>query len=184
MQGRIRSMALLHEMLYRSGNFAAVDLSMFIKQLASQVFRMQTSQHGSVRLLLELDSVRVGMDQAAPCGLLVNELISNSLKHAFPDGRSVTVQVALRPVASGEVGADGCARRLSVSDDGVGLPGDFVPNSGQALSLLLVDDLARQLHGRPETERHSNSSSSSNSGGVTLSVTFKLDTLDLPPADV
>ncbi len=194
MQGRIRSMALLHEMLYRSGNFAAVDLGVFIKQLASQVFRMQTSQQGSVRLLLELDSVRVGMDQAAPCGLLVNELISNSLKHGFPDGRSGVVRVALRAVGDGEAavaagsgassgsGAEGCAWRLSVSDDGVGLPDDFVPNSGQSLGLLLVEDLARQLHGRLETERHiSNSNSNS---GVTFSVTFKLDALDLPPAEL
>jgi PAS domain S-box-containing protein len=182
MQGRIRSMALLHEMLYRSGNFAAVDLGVFVKQLANQVFRMQTSQQGSVRLLLELDSVRVGMDQATPCGLLVNELISNSLKHGFPEGRSGVVRVALRAVVGGEAAvggsADGRSWRLSVSDDGVGLPDDFVPNSGQSLGLLLVEDLARQLRGRLQIERHNNNS------GVTFAVTFRLDALDLPPADV
>ena len=197
MQGRIRSMALLHEMLYRSGNFAAVDLGVFVKQLATQVFRMQTSQQGSVRLLLELDSVRVGMDQAAPCGLLVNELISNSLKHAFPDGDSGWVRVALQAVASVDAPAlapahagDWC---LSVSDNGIGLPDNFVRNSGHSLGLLLVDDLARQLHGKLDIQRGNHNGSESHNGsdgngnggrGVTFSVTFKLDPVAVPDAEL
>ena len=197
MQGRIRSMALLHEMLYRSGNFAAVDLGVFVKQLATQVFRMQTSQQGSVRLLLDLDSVRVGMDQAAPCGLLVNELISNSLKHAFPDGRTGWVRVALQAVAGGEASTTTKAHAdnwcLSVSDNGIGLPDGFVRNSGHSLGLLLVDDLARQLHGKLDIQRGSHNGSDGSDGsdgsngtgspGVTFSVTFKLDRVVVPDSE-
>ncbi|MGS0756260.1 sensor histidine kinase [Roseateles sp. GG27B] len=156
---------------------------------------MQTSQQGSVRLLLDLDSVRVGMDQAAPCGLLVNELISNSLKHAFPEGRSGWVRVALQAVPDVDVearvktdaGTGLGTWRLSVSDNGVGLPADFVRNSGHSLGLLLVDDLARQLHGRLDVERgNKGEGAGEDRAGVAFSVTFKLDPVDvpLPAADV
>ena len=142
MQGRIRSMALLHESLYRSGTFAAVDLAGYLRQLATQAFRSFQATPNKVRLDLALDPVLVEMDQALPCGLLVNELISNALKHAFPDGRAGLVRVALQPVA-GEP-ARWC---LAVTDDGVGLPPDFDARRSQSLGLQLVADLAGQLRG-------------------------------------
>jgi PAS domain S-box-containing protein len=142
MQGRIRSMALLHESLYRSGTFAAVDLAGYLTQLVTQAFRSAQTSPPTVRLELALDPVLVEMDQALPCGLLVNELVSNALKHAFPGGRSGHVRVALQPVA-GEP-ARWC---LAVTDDGVGLPRDFDARRGHSLGLQLVADLAGQLHG-------------------------------------
>jgi PAS domain S-box-containing protein len=141
MQGRIRSMALLHESLYRSGIFASVDLGSYLKQLASQAFRAQSS--GAVRLELELASVPVSMDQATPCGLLLNELISNCLKHGFPDGRSGEVRVELQVLPTLE--SDTTQVRLRVSDTGVGLPEDIEVRRSHSLGLHLVDDLARQL---------------------------------------
>jgi two-component sensor histidine kinase len=144
MQGRIHAMALLHESLYRSGTFASVDLSAYVKQLATQAFRAQSGQNGVVRLALELTAVNVGMDQATPCGLLVNELISNCLKHGFPDGRAGEVVVGLQPTGSAGLW------RLSVRDTGVGLPADFESRRTQSLGLQLVSDLARQLGGTLE----------------------------------
>jgi PAS domain S-box-containing protein len=141
MQGRIYAMALLHESLYRAGTFAEVDLSAYIRQLAMQAFRAQGAQSGAVRLVLELNAVNVGMDQATPCGLLVNELLSNCLKHGFPDDRAGQVLVQLQPTDRAGWW------RLWVQDDGIGLPADFEARRAQSLGLQLVSDLARQLGG-------------------------------------
>jgi PAS domain S-box-containing protein len=151
MQGRIRSMALLHETLYRSGIFASIELAGYLKQLATQTFRAQASGSGAVRLELELAPVQVSMDQATPCGLLVNELISNCLKHGFPEGRSGEVRITLQrvPLDHDAPSPDrGAVRvRLCVRDTGVGLRGDFKTLCGQSLGLQLVSDLTRQIDG-------------------------------------
>lgn len=141
MQGRIRSMALLHEFLYRSGTFASVDLGVYLGELATQAFRSQNVTRGAVRLQLNLGHVAVSMDQATPCGLLVNELISNSLKHGFPNGRSGEIQVELR------LEPDTAHLYLCVSDNGVGLPADFAPERLSSLGLQLAYALAQQIGG-------------------------------------
>lgn len=141
MQGRIYSMALLHETLYRSGNFAAVDLGAYLGQLAEQVIRAQVTLRTAPRLHLDLAAVEVDIDHAIPCGLILNELISNSLKHGFPDGSEGEIRVRLGPSPSGE----GLA--LSVHDNGVGVPEDLDVRRSQTLGLQLVSDLARQIHG-------------------------------------
>ena len=147
MQGRIRSMALLHETLYRSGIFASADLAHYLKELATQAFRSHINSNGAaVRLELDLHSVSVSMDQATPCGLIVNELISNSLKHAFPDGRSGVVKISLLPMLEAN------AVSMAVSDDGIGLPGDFANRREQSLGLQLVDDLVVQIGGKLSIE--------------------------------
>ena len=145
MQGRIRSMALVHETLYRSGNFAGVELHRYLQQVATGAFRAQVTTGGSVRLVLELDPVSVSMDLATPCGLLVNELISNCVKHGFVHGESGEVRVALHR-ADGSTG-DPARWCLRVSDTGVGLPADFEERRGQSLGLQLVSDLAGQIGG-------------------------------------
>lgn len=144
MIGRIYSMALLHESLYRTGIFAAVDLGVYLKQVATQAFRMLAPPSDRIRLHLQLGSVQVEMDQATPCGLLVNELISNCFKHGFPEGHSGEVRVALHAQSGG------AQVRLTVSDTGVGLPSDFEVRRTQSLGLQLVSDLARQLGGALE----------------------------------
>jgi PAS domain S-box-containing protein len=138
MQARIRAMALLHESLYRSENFARVDLAGYLRQVATQLFRGQNSDLGAVRLTLDLAPASVGIDQAIPCGLVVNELMTNSLKHAFPAGRGGEVRVTLHTTAEGHI-------ELRVCDDGIGLPADFVQRQGHSLGLQLVSDLVKQL---------------------------------------
>jgi PAS domain S-box-containing protein len=144
MQDRIRSMALLHESLYRSGTFAAVDLGSYLHQLANQSFRSLVTTPSPIRLHLDLGSVFVEMDQALPCGLLVNELLSNALKHGFPPGVAGEVRVELQPVDGGP------QWRLRVSDNGIGLPADFETRRGQSLGLQLVSDHVSQIHGHLE----------------------------------
>lgn len=139
MQGRILSMAALHEMLYRTGNFASVDLAGYLSQLATQVFRTHNVAPGNVTLSLDLTPVQLEIDQAIPCGLIVNELISNSLRHGFMDARTGEIRLSLK--------RDGDQVRLEVVDDGAGLAGDFQGRRGKSLGLQLVNDLARQLGG-------------------------------------
>lgn len=139
MKGRIRSMALLHDTLYRTGIFAGVDLSRYLKQLASEAFRATASSTSAVSLELELASVHVEMDQALPCGLLVNELLSNCLKHGFPNGGKGVIRVELKRVEA--------LVHLSVSDTGIGLASDFNLQQQTSLGLHLVADLAQQLGG-------------------------------------
>jgi PAS domain S-box-containing protein len=141
MQDRIRSMALLHETLYRSGNYAAVNLSVYLRQLTNQLFRAHNTDPGRVHLVLDLAQVQVEMDQAIPCGLIVNELTINSLKHAFAAKGVGEVRISLSAEPGGEL-------KLCISDNGAGLPADFDLAKTDSLGLRLVSDLTRQLQGR------------------------------------
>jgi len=163
MQGRIQAMATLHESLYRTGHFASVDLASYLKQLATQTFRSQMGSGQSVQLLLELTPLQVTMDQATPCGLLVNELLSNALKHGFPGGRTGSVCLQLQPDPTSGLWTVG------VQDDGVGFPADFEQRRSCSLGLQLVSDLARQLGGTLQTGH-------APGGGARLSVRFALQT--------
>ncbi|MCF7760877.1 MAG: PAS domain-containing protein [Cephaloticoccus sp.] len=141
MQGRIRSMALLHETLYRTGDFALIDLENYLQQLATQLVRALNTAPDRVQLALTLAPIKLEIDQAIPCGLIVNELLTNALKHAFPAGRVGQVRLTVQPVAPGQMS-------IQVSDDGVGLPPDFDLARINSLGLQLVSDLARQLRGK------------------------------------
>ena len=169
MQGRIQSMALLHEALYRDGNFASIDLGAYLRQLATQAFRAQGATSGAVRLVLDLAPASVALDQATPCGLLVNELLSNALKHGFADGRGGEVQVRSQP--SGKPGL----WQVCVRDTGAGLPVDYEARRAHSLGLQLVSDLTQQLGGTLETW-------AGPGPGTTFCVTFALEEPRLPCA--
>ncbi|MEQ1727798.1 MAG: PAS domain S-box protein [Vicinamibacterales bacterium] len=141
MQGRIASMALLHETLYRADSLANVDLSTYLSGLVRQIFRSMAPASGRVALRVAMAPSAVDLEQAVPCGLLVNELVSNSLKHAFADNGTGEVRVELDRVDGGP------QLRLVVSDTGPGLPADLAERREQTLGLQLVSDLARQLRG-------------------------------------
>ena len=134
---RIHSMALLHESLYKSDNLARIDFPEYIHQLADHLFRSYGVVAERIHLRTELDPVFLSMDNAVPCGLLINELISNSLKYAFPDGRSGEIYVGVRGVDD--------RVKLTVADDGVGLPAGFDWANARSLGLRLVRTLAQQL---------------------------------------
>lgn len=143
MQDRIQAMALLHQTLYRTGDFARVDLAAYLSRVSTQLCRTHLPADSPVVLELDLLPVHLGLDHAIPCGLIANELVSNSLKHAFPDGRAGVIRVSLRRTVEGDV-------RFEVSDTGIGLPSDFVSRKADSLGLQLVGDLARQLGGALE----------------------------------
>ena len=160
MQGRIRSMAILHELLYRAKSLAAIELGSYLGELATQAFRSLENAAGDINLKMELATINVGMDQALPCGLIVNELISNSFKHGFPTGGSGTIRVELATLDGGSL------IRICISDTGIGLPSDFDIEQSNSLGLHLVTDLVEQLDGQLEF---------ATGPGACISVTFSVD---------
>ena len=144
MTGRILSMALLHETIYRTGVLAEVDMQSYLQQVGMQAVRAHEQSKSVVALKLDLDPVRLDIDQAIPCGLIVNELISNCLKHAFPAGRPGELQIKLKTL----FGTD--TLRLCIVDDGVGVAPDLLSKSRPSLGIQLVQDLVRQVRGTIE----------------------------------
>ncbi|MDD2335503.1 MAG: PAS domain S-box protein [Geobacteraceae bacterium] len=142
-QNRIRSMALIHQKLYQSESLAFIDMREYIEDLANYLFSCGVKEPGLVHLKVDVGEVSLGMDEAIPCGLIINELMSNSLKHAFPDDREGEITVMCR------IGEDGWITLL-VSDNGVGLPPDLDFRKTDTLGLQLVAMLVKQLRGRIE----------------------------------
>ena len=144
-QNRIHSMALLHESLYQSNNLSMIDFPDYIRQLASHLFHSYGVRADRIHLRTNLDELYLNLDAAVPCGLIINELVSNSLKYAFPDGREGEVRIELHEVS------DGLARLL-VADNGIGLRSDIDWATARSLGLRLVRTLAEQLGAKIEVK--------------------------------
>lgn len=155
-RGRVKSMALIHERLYRAGDLAGVDLSEYVRQLAADVYRAYRVSEESVRLELAVNVPPLPLDVAIPCGLILNELISNCLKHAFAGRAAGQINVTFRPTPDGNM-------VLSVSDDGVGFPPGLDLRTTTSFGFQLIHTLAEQLHG------HANLTTGD---GATVAVTF------------
>ena len=140
MENRVHSMALVHEGLYRSENLARINFAEYALALATDILSSHGSPDVPVRLKSELEPVIMSADLAIPCGLILNELISNAFKHGFPDGAGGEIKVTLR---SGREGA--CT--LCVEDNGAGIPADLDVNTDKSLGLRLVRSLTRQISG-------------------------------------
>lgn len=136
---RIRSMSFIHESLYQNKDFSSIDMATYIDGLSRNLV-MSYSLNGKVSLERDLHRAELVLDQAIPCGLILNELISNAFKHAFPDGRTGVVRIGLN--------LHGEQVSISVSDDGVGLPKGFNTQHDGNLGLELVHTLVDQLDGK------------------------------------
>jgi predicted ATPase/two-component sensor histidine kinase len=156
-RNRIRSMALVHENLYQAGNFSRIPMASHIQSLCAHLSRAYDSASQRKELEIQVSDLHLDMNQAVTCSLIINELVSNALKHAFPDGQAGRVRIELRPL--------GRQRHvLVVSDDGVGLPLDLDFGRVDSLGLQLVHDLTEQLHGTVSMSRDS---------GTTFTITFE-----------
>ncbi|MDT7041028.1 PAS domain S-box protein [Candidatus Nitronereus thalassa] len=151
-QDRVRSMALVHERLYGSDDLASVNFAEYAEELAMHLFRNYSLDPDAIQLKLDLENISLDIDQAIPCGLILTELISNALKHAFPKGRSGVIQITLKRIAENRI-------VLRVVDDGVGLPDEPTLTTSRSLGMRLVNSLATQLdavlqflHGNPGTK--------------------------------
>jgi PAS domain S-box-containing protein len=144
-QGRVRSMALIHEKLYQSGDLARIDFSEYIQNLVDYLFRMYGVNSTNIAFKKNVDGVLLGINAAIPCGLIINELVSNSLKHAFPQNRKGEIRIDFHR-------KDG-AFELVVSDDGIGFPKGLDFQNTESLGLQLVNTLTQQLEGTIELNK-------------------------------
>lgn len=143
---RVRSMALIHEKLYQSQNLNNIDFAEYVKSLSNDLFRSYSRTLTGIRLDVQTDEVTLDIDHAISCGLILNELMTNTLKYAFPDGKNGTIWVELRT-------APGHSLTLRVADNGVGIPSDFDALNSKSLGLQLVRTLSGQLGGNIELDQ-------------------------------
>jgi two-component sensor histidine kinase len=143
---RVRSMALLHETLYRSQNLAHVNFASYIESICNHLIHSYGPKAARVKLEQRMEEVSIDLDQAVACGLIINELVSNALKHAFPEGRAGRITVELQTAAQDQI-------VLRVADDGVGLPARLDLRQTETLGHQLVFMLAEKLRGAVEVTR-------------------------------
>jgi two-component sensor histidine kinase len=146
-EGRIRAMALAHEMLHQSENLQVIDCREYIEQIVGHLFRYYETRPGAVAYKTNVDDIVIELDTAIPFGLMLSELVSNSLKHAFPNGRTGAIEISMRLV-------DGEKVELVIRDNGVGMPPDQDLDHTQSLGLRLVKVLAGQLSATVELHRN------------------------------
>jgi two-component sensor histidine kinase len=138
-QNRVQSIALVHERLYESADLSHVDFGKYVTVLLDNVFDTYDAAGRGIVNIIEVGDVHLTVDVAIPCGLIVNELVTNALKHAFPGGRAGTVRVSLSESLEGILD-------LTVQDDGVGMPAGVDPLNTVSLGLDLVVTFAEQLN--------------------------------------
>lgn len=144
---RITAMSLIHERLYRTEDMARIDFKHYISDLVNDLFQSYSVTEGRILLKSDVIDVQMDIDKAIPCGLIINELVANSIKYAFPEGRTGEIAVVLRQVSDREV-------ELVVSDNGIGLPEGLNVRDTKGLGMQLVTTLAEdQLKGNIEINR-------------------------------
>ena len=137
-RGRVKSMAMIHEKLYHSSNLSRLNMAEYFNNLVSDILRSYSSVSSKVSSNVDVDDIYLNINTALPMGLMVNELVSNSIKHAFPEGEG-NISIKLE--------YDGEKYILTVSDNGIGLPEDVDPFESSSLGLKLVNSLSIQLEG-------------------------------------
>jgi PAS domain S-box-containing protein len=139
-QGRLKSMALIHEKLYQSKDFSAVDFRSYIEVLTANLFSLSGAEKQGLRADLDVGDIRLDITRAIPCGLIINELVSNALTHAFPEGRSGAVRIAMKAEEGGRF-------ELTIADNGCGLSASVNVADPATLGLQIVRDLVQQIDG-------------------------------------
>jgi two-component sensor histidine kinase len=150
-QNRVQSIALVHERLYESADLSHVNFAKYVVVLLDNIFDTYGATSRGIAKVIDIGDVNLTVDVAIPCGLIVNEVVTNALKHAFPDGRKGTVQVSLR--AAPDQMLD-----LTIEDDGVGIPSGIDPRNTVSLGLDLVTTFAEQLNAEVDIVREGGTS--------------------------
>ena len=158
-QHRVQAIALIHEKLYQSKNMASVPLVEYVHSLANDIFQAANVPPATVSLNLAIVDMVLPIDTAIPCGLIINELVTNALKHAFPNGRQGAIRINIERF-------DASRLRLAVADNGVGLPAEFDIRRCQSMGLQLVNMLAGQLAAQLEVDIR---------GGASFQLTFPIE---------
>ena len=146
-QGRVRTMAMIHENLYQSKDINHINFGNFVKKLLSDIFYSYRVDPRSIKLTTNVENVDIGIETAMPCGLIINELATNSIKHAFPKG---TGNISVELTSSG---LNDDSFILIFDDDGIGLPENLTPENTKKLGLMVVNTLSNQLNAEMEIDR-------------------------------
>jgi two-component sensor histidine kinase len=141
-QHRVRSMALVHDKLYQSPSLATIDFNDYVQSLSTELLR--TFWKPGVSMAIDIADISFGVDTAVPCGLIVNELLTNSLKHGFPDERPGQIQIGLHHDPHGDY-------TLTVRDNGVGFPPGYDMHKATSMGTQVICSLVDQLDGTSET---------------------------------
>jgi PAS domain S-box-containing protein len=144
-QNRVRSMAIIHEKLYESENLTHINFVDYIQSLVSYLFYSYNIEKTQIKPLLKIEDISLNIETAVPCGLIISELISNSLKYAFPNGMKGEIIVSLKSEKDNY--------QLCICDNGIGLPEDINFNNIKTLGLLLVNSLTEQIDGKVTIHR-------------------------------
>jgi two-component sensor histidine kinase len=145
-QARVRSMALIHEQLYRSNDLAHVNFATYVQELVDHLRQGFGGVAARVRFCLDVQPVPLLLDWAIPCGMIVNELVTNALEHAFPGQRSGEIRIAF--------GREDDSYWITVADNGVGMREGLAAGETAATGLKVVQALTRQIHGRLDHVQH------------------------------
>jgi two-component sensor histidine kinase len=139
-RNRVHSMALIHEKLYQSTDERGITFSTYVRDLAAHLRHSYAGNSESVTMDIDVEEITLDMDVLVPCGLIINELLSNALKYAFPDGRRGTISIRMRRQETGNL-------LLSIADDGIGFPAGIDYRRPGSLGLRIVNILVDQLRG-------------------------------------
>jgi two-component sensor histidine kinase len=145
-QGRVKTMALIHEKLYRSENLSEVNFSDYVDSLTRYMLSTISGNRERITVKQDIDDILLGVDIAIPCGLIINELVTNSLKYAFPDGKGGEIAVSCKKRCDGRIS-------LTVGDNGVGIANHVDIENSETLGMQLVNSLIGQLDGTMRIER-------------------------------
>jgi PAS domain S-box-containing protein len=145
---RVKSMALIHEKLYQFEDLGKIDFAEYIRNLTTDLFHSYGVNQDDIKLKIPIHEILLNINTAIPCGLIINELVSNSLKHAFPDGREGKICIDLHYLVTDNIFT------LTVSDNGIGFLKDLDFRKTETLGLQLVITLVEQLKGTIELDRN------------------------------
>ncbi|NOR16028.1 MAG: PAS domain S-box protein [Candidatus Aminicenantes bacterium] len=152
-QSRIRALALIHEKLYQSGDLTCLGFSLYIRDLAIYLFQTYKVNPQEIRLNIQAEDIRLDINTAIPCGLILNELISNALQHAFPQKKGKAVDVPLGELRIRFTGDTDNTYTMMVSDNGIGLQPEVDLQNTESLGLQLVNMLSSQLKSTVEIKK-------------------------------
>ncbi len=155
-QNRAKSMALIHERLYRSVDLKRINFADYVRALAIELFHAYVADTSRIKLNMDLEDIFLDINTTVPLGLMVNELISNCMKHAFPDAKNGEISIGFHKINEGYI--------LDISDTGVGFPEDLDFHNTKTLGLQLVNNLADQIDAKINLDR---------SNGTSFTIEFK-----------
>ena len=153
---RVKSMALIHQQLYKTQDLSRINFRDYVNELCMYLYYAYTISAGKVNLSVDVNDINFGIDTALPCGLIINELITNSLKHAFPGDMTGKVEIKLFKNAA-------CKNVLTIKDNGIGMKKDFDADKSGTLGMKLVNTLSEQLEAELEIIHE---------GGLEVKITF------------